>query len=40
MSIYGSNSFVIEGENGKELYEKILNSVRKCVELCIGRSER
>lgn len=32
MSIYGSNSFVIEGENGKELYEKILNSVRKCVE--------
>lgn len=32
MSNYGSNHFVIEGINGKNLYEKIMNSVEKCVE--------
>lgn len=32
MSNWGINRFVIEGVNGKNLYEKIMDSVEKCVE--------
>jgi hypothetical protein len=32
MSNWGSNSIVVEGINGKNLYEKIMDSVEKCVE--------
>lgn len=32
MNKWGINRFVIEGVNGKNLYEKIMDSVEKCVE--------
>ena len=32
MSNWGTNHFVIEGINGKNLYEKIMDSVDKCIE--------
>ena len=32
MSICGSDSFIIEGSKGKEIYDMIMNSIEKCVE--------
>ena len=32
MSNWGTNHFVVEGINGKNLYEKIMDSVDKCIE--------
>jgi hypothetical protein len=32
MSNWGTNHFVVEGINGKNLYEKIMDSIDKCIE--------